>query len=91
MQEIALNTLAEHLFQPVIAAGACIMRHFDNEAETQTKADGSPVTAADREAEAIILAALAEIAPELVVPGHGRVADLLAACAGQRIQPLARA
>ncbi len=67
MQEIALNTLAERLFQPVIAAGACIMRHFDSEAETQTKADGSPVTAADREAEAIILAALAEIAPGVPV------------------------
>ncbi len=40
---------------------------------------------------AFVLAPLAEIAPELVVPGHGRVADLLAACAGQRIQPLARA
>ncbi len=40
---------------------------------------------------AFVLAPLAEIAPELVVPGYGRVADLLAACAGQRIQPLARA
>jgi 3'(2'), 5'-bisphosphate nucleotidase len=67
MHEIALNTLAERLFQPVIAAGACIMRHFDDGTETLTKSDGSPVTAADREAEAIILAALAEIAPGVPV------------------------
>lgn len=67
MHEIALNTLAERLFQPVIAAGACIMRHFDDGTETLTKSDGSPVTAADREAEAIILAALAEIAPSVPV------------------------
>ncbi len=40
---------------------------------------------------AFVLAPLAEIAHEMVVPGYGRVADLLAACAGQRIQPLARA
>jgi len=67
MHEIAINTLAERLFEPVIAAGACIMRHFDDGTETLTKDDGSPVTAADREAEAIILAALAEIVPGVPV------------------------
>ncbi|HMN38426.1 MAG TPA: 3'(2'),5'-bisphosphate nucleotidase CysQ [Hyphomicrobium sp.] len=59
--------LAERLFRPAIAAGACIMRHFDAGTQVLTKADGSPVTAADREAEAIIAAALAEIAPGIPV------------------------
>ena len=35
---------------------------------------------------AFVLAPLAEIAPQLVVPNHGRVADLLAACTGQKIE-----
>jgi 2-amino-4-hydroxy-6-hydroxymethyldihydropteridine diphosphokinase len=39
---------------------------------------------------AFVLAPLAELAPDLVIPHRGRVADLLAACAGQRIHPLVR-
>lgn len=39
---------------------------------------------------AFVLAPLAEIAPDLVVPGRGPVATLLAACADQRIHPLIR-
>jgi 2-amino-4-hydroxy-6-hydroxymethyldihydropteridine diphosphokinase len=39
---------------------------------------------------AFVLAPLAEIAPNLTFPGHGPIADLLAACAGQRIHPLTR-
>ena len=37
---------------------------------------------------AFVLVPLAEIAPDTFIPGHGRVADLLAACAGQRIHLL---
>jgi 2-amino-4-hydroxy-6-hydroxymethyldihydropteridine diphosphokinase len=37
---------------------------------------------------AFVLQPLAELAPELGVPGHGVVADLLAAVAGQRIDRL---
>jgi 2-amino-4-hydroxy-6-hydroxymethyldihydropteridine diphosphokinase len=39
---------------------------------------------------AFVLMPLAEIAPELAIPGRGRVADLLVACADQRIHPLTR-
>jgi 2-amino-4-hydroxy-6-hydroxymethyldihydropteridine diphosphokinase len=39
---------------------------------------------------AFVLAPLAEIAPNLVIPGRGAVADLLAACQDQRIHPLTR-
>lgn len=37
---------------------------------------------------AFVLVPLAEIAPALHIPGRGRVADLLAACADQRVAPL---
>jgi 2-amino-4-hydroxy-6-hydroxymethyldihydropteridine diphosphokinase len=39
---------------------------------------------------AFVLAPLAEIAPNLIIPGRGPVGDLLAACAGQRVHPLIR-
>jgi 2-amino-4-hydroxy-6-hydroxymethyldihydropteridine diphosphokinase len=34
---------------------------------------------------AFALAPLVEVAPDAVVPGHGRAADLLARCAGQKV------
>jgi 2-amino-4-hydroxy-6-hydroxymethyldihydropteridine diphosphokinase len=37
---------------------------------------------------AFVLAPLADIAPDLAVPGRGQVADLLAAVAGQRVERL---
>ena len=37
---------------------------------------------------AFVLAPLAEIAPQLVIPGRGRVADLLLNCADQQIEKL---
>lgn len=39
---------------------------------------------------AFVLAPLAEIAPDLLIPGRGRVAELLAACLDQRIHALTR-
>ncbi len=38
---------------------------------------------------AFVLAPLAEIAPDLVIPGHGPIAPLLTACADQHIERLA--
>ena len=37
---------------------------------------------------AFVLAPLAELAPGLEIPGHGALAPLLAACAGQAIEKL---
>ena len=37
---------------------------------------------------AFVLLPLLEIAPHIVIPGLGRAADYLAACTGQRVQPL---
>ena len=38
---------------------------------------------------AFVLAPLAEIAPDLSLPGHGDIQDLLRACSGQQIESLA--
>jgi 3'(2'), 5'-bisphosphate nucleotidase len=43
------------------------MRHYHEGAEVELKADSSPVTCADRDSEAIILTALAALAPEMMV------------------------
>jgi 3'(2'), 5'-bisphosphate nucleotidase len=48
-------------------AGALIMRHYAGDSERRTKADKSPVTAADEEAEKLILEALRRAAPTLPV------------------------
>ena len=48
-------------------AGAAIMVHFRQGAEVELKHDNSPVTRADRNSEAIILAGLARLAPEITV------------------------
>lgn len=51
----------------VLKAGAAEMQHYRNGFEVVTKADNSPVTAADRDAEAILLDGLAKIAPGVPV------------------------
>src|SRR5262245_61455177 len=48
-------------------AGAAIMRHYHGKTEVEIKPDASPVTRADRDSEAIILAALTRLAPEAPV------------------------
>ena len=59
--------LAEGLVEAALEAGAAIWRHFEAGFEVITKADSSPVTAADQEAEAIILKALARLDPQTPV------------------------
>jgi 3'(2'), 5'-bisphosphate nucleotidase len=48
-------------------AGAAIMRHYHEGPEVELKADASPVTRADKDSDAIILAALQRFAPEIPV------------------------
>jgi 3'(2'), 5'-bisphosphate nucleotidase len=48
-------------------AGRVILRHYAENVESRTKADSSPVTAADEEAEALILARLKALAPDIPV------------------------
>lgn len=56
--------LLDDLVALAIAAGAAVMRVYDDPAAvSRRKSDGSPVTDADEAAEAIILAGLARLAP----------------------------
>ncbi|MBI1210438.1 MAG: 3'(2'),5'-bisphosphate nucleotidase CysQ [Alphaproteobacteria bacterium] len=48
-------------------AGVVVMRHYAGTVERRAKADKSPVTDADQEAEALILDRLARLAPEIPV------------------------
>lgn len=57
----------EALAHIAVQAGAIVMQHFDDGCAVESKADASPVTAADREAEALILRELARIAPDIPV------------------------
>ncbi len=74
MTTIDFSTLAEKLLPSVIAAGAAEMRHYAEGCEVEIKADRSPVTAADREAEALLLEGLHAAAPEIPVIAEERVA-----------------
>ncbi len=64
-------------------ASAAILRHYEAGAQATTKADGSPVTAADNDADAIILAALRRLTPDIPVVTEeevaaGRIPDISA-------------
>ncbi len=61
------SDLAEALLPVAISAGAAILAVRRAGAHVEWKADSSPVTEADRAAEAVIAAALAEIAPGVPV------------------------
>jgi 3'(2'), 5'-bisphosphate nucleotidase len=67
MSEREARQLAEALLPAVLAAGALEMRYFNKGMKVELKADTTPVTAADREAEAILVAALAQAAPGVPV------------------------
>jgi 3'(2'), 5'-bisphosphate nucleotidase len=56
-------------------AGAVIMQHYQGAVAVELKADASPVTQADREAEAVIVAALGALYPGLPVVSEETGAD----------------
>ena len=66
--------LVDALLPSVLEAGRVEMRHYASGFTVETKADNSPVTIADREAEAVLLAALAEVAPGTPVVAEEEVA-----------------
>ncbi|MEW5962445.1 MAG: 3'(2'),5'-bisphosphate nucleotidase CysQ [Pseudomonadota bacterium] len=68
------RALAEALLPAVVEAGRIEMAYFVGAVEIERKADASPVTAADRDAEAVLLAALAEAAPSVPVVAEEEVA-----------------
>lgn len=57
------RSLADALLPAVLEAGRVEMRHYESGFTVETKADSSPVTIADREAEAVLIAGLAVAAP----------------------------
>jgi 3'(2'), 5'-bisphosphate nucleotidase len=67
MQANDLHALAEGLLTPALAAGKVQIAYQAAGPTAITKADGSPVTAADHESETIILAALRRLAPDVPV------------------------
>lgn len=66
--------LAEALLPAVVEAGRIEMAYFDGAVAVERKSDASPVTAADRDAEAVLLAALAHVAPGIPVVAEEAVA-----------------
>ncbi len=79
--------LARGLCEAVVRAAQVIMTHYENvdEIKVMEKGDRSPVTAADHEAEAIILAALEQLTPDIPVVAEeevaaGRMPDDLGSC-----------
>ena len=65
--DIDLARAASLLTDAACRAGAVIMEHFHTAPSVAIKGDMSPVTRADHDSEAIILAALARLAPEIPV------------------------
>ena len=61
------DAVAEFLAEVALAAGPAVMEEYRRGCAIETKADGSPVTAADRRAEAIIAAELRRSAPDIPI------------------------
>ena len=75
MDDLALEDLAQKLLHTAVKAGRAIMVHYAGQPEVRTKEDSSPVTAADEEAEAIILADLSRLSPEIPVVAEEEAAQ----------------
>jgi 3'(2'),5'-bisphosphate nucleotidase len=76
-----ISNLLPTLIEAALAAGAEIERIYGEGCATEEKADGSPVTIADRNAEAIILERLAAAFPDIPVLAEeeaaaGRIPEL---------------
>jgi 3'(2'), 5'-bisphosphate nucleotidase len=83
MHATDVRSLAEGLLSVALAAGRVQMSYFGGGMAVETKVDRSPVTAADRESEDIILAGLVRLAPGVaVVAEEARAAGHTPAIAG---------
>jgi len=69
-----LASLTAELRRLSVEAGAAIMAHYENGTEAARKEDDSPVTAADHDAEHIILNGLHRIAPSIPVVSEEQAA-----------------
>ncbi len=74
MSAIDHKQLVAALLPAVLTAGAIEMRHYRAGVTVESKADASPVTIADREAEAVLVAAIAAAAPGVPIVAEEAVA-----------------
>lgn len=74
MKDAVPAGLSRALIPVVLTAGAIEMRYYTGDIVTELKSDNSPVTAADRDAEALIVQALAHLAPGIPVIAEEAVA-----------------
>ena len=65
LQQTDLARLLPPILELAGKAGAAILTHYGPEIEVRRKTDASPVTAADEQAEEIILAGLRALAPDI--------------------------
>ncbi len=70
-----LAALADALLPAVLVAARVQMRYFRAGAKVITKSDSTPVTVADQESEAVLLAALAHVAPHVPVVAEEAMAS----------------
>src|SRR5262249_12334979 len=70
-----VRRLAEGLLSVTLSAGRVQMAHFKRGVRVEHKSDQSPVTAADREAEELILKELARVAPGIAVVAEEQCAS----------------
>lgn len=68
-------SLAEALIGAVLEAGAVEMHYYRTGFGVETKSDDSPVTIADREAEIILIGALAVAAPDIPIVAEEAVSE----------------
>lgn len=66
--------LADGLLASVLSAASLQMRYMGSDITVMSKADTSPVTAADHESETVLLSALEAIAPSIPVVAEERIA-----------------
>jgi 3'(2'), 5'-bisphosphate nucleotidase len=67
MRSLDHSRLTDALLAAVLKAGNAILHHRRVGVAVETKSDASPLTAADREAEAIVMEALARVEPGIPV------------------------
>ncbi len=85
MTELERGKLAEALCRVAEQAGAAILAIYNSDFEVRGKEDSSPVTDADEQAEKLILAELARLAPEIPVVAEesaaaGNLPDITGGC-----------
>lgn len=75
--------LAE-IVQAVRAAGDAVLEVYGSGFDVESKADGSPVTEADRRSEEILIAALERVTPKVTIVAEESAGDLLGRPAPRR-------